>query len=201
MDQDRLRYDVVVSLGANCIPYYHLVRLGRSMYHTPFDQMGTEDLDGMLRYLHDGCTGLFDVWQMSHSQPCSEMVTVEDPRYTIETPHYFTLKGPTLANYEAAMKEVRVLEWSFRALMGAGVRCLGIRTRTSPEYCVVLRHELNLLGATVFDICCISRSDVQMPTAYQAGEGVFGYSIPLRLPEDPWWGSNADWDVILGGVL
>lgn len=201
MDQDRLRYDVVVSLGANCIPHYHLVRLGRSTCHTPFDQMGTEDLDGLLRYLHDGCTGLFDVWKMSNSQPCRELVTVKDTRYNIVTPHYFAMADGTLSNYEAAMKEVRSLEWGFRALAGAGVKCLGIRTRTSLEHCALLRHQLNQLGTTVFDICCVCRDKVDEVTRFSAGEGVFGYSIPLRLPQDPWWGSNTSWDVVLGDIL
>lgn len=209
-------FDIVVSLGASCLPTYHLKRRNLRTFSGPFDWVLSPSLSDVNRLLKNRMQGLMELDNMtliqgsqynllndnSEEQGGHSTYEIKDTIYNITSVHDFPVvpDGNWSINYPEYKEKLNKRINRFLEKIKNSNSILFVRTIASYEETVTLKSVLSELTDKNFNILIVNL-EMGLENVMEQNWDIDGV-CSLKSPHHQvvWYGDETAWDYILDGI-
>ncbi|MEV5116520.1 hypothetical protein MRBL20_004818 [Peribacillus frigoritolerans] len=208
-------YDIVVSLGASCLPTYHLKRWNLRSFSGPFDWVLSPSLSNVNRLLKKKLFDLMELENMSliqgnhynllndNSEPQrGQTYEVKDINYNITSVHDFPIvqNEDWSITYPSYKEKLKMRINGFLEKITNSDSILFVRTEANYEETVELKYVLSQITDRNFNILIVNLV-VGLESVIEKNWGLDGVcSIECPHHQVVWYGDEFAWEYILNGI-
>lgn len=180
-------YDLIMSLGYNCMVAYQLKRLSLRNFSGPIDWVISENTDQLIRLLDHRFHGYMDEQNLAILGTHNGFYSVMDTEYQMYSFHDFPIQSeePRITNY-AEFKEKRDRRINhFMSLAANSDSSLFVRERCSYEEAIRLRRSLSSIVKGNPHLLIINyTNDGRLVDHEWLDEGICSVSVNLDVPDE-----------------